>query len=369
VKVEFLSLQAAYEELKAEIDAAVLRVLASGRYLLGPELEAFEREFARYVGAPHCVCVGSGLDALSLSLRAIGVRPGDEVLVPALTFVATWLAVTHVGATPVPVEPDPRTYNLDPQRLEDAITSRSRAVIPVHLYGQPADVDAIAEIAGRRGLRVLEDAAQAHGARYRGRRVGATGDVAWSFYPGKNLGAFGDAGAVTTGDGDFAGEIRRLRNYGSREKYHHEVAGWNSRVDELQAAILRVRLAALDAWNARRGAIAALYCEALAETSLVLPHVPDWAEPVWHLFVVSTPRREALREHLAAAGVETGIHYPIPPHLQPAYRELGIAPGKLPISEAIHREVLSLPIGPHLTREQALFAIDAIRGFAPAAGR
>ena len=365
MKVEFLSLKAAYEELRPEIDTAVSRVLASGRYLLGPELESFEREFARYVGAPHCVCVGSGLDALIFSLRSMGVGTGDEVLVPALTFVATWLAVTHVGATPVPVEPDPRTCNLDPQRLEDAITSRTRAVIPVHLYGQPADLDAIAEIAARRGLRVLEDAAQAHGARYRGRRVGGIGDAAWSFYPGKNLGAFGDAGAVTTRDGDFADEIRRLRNYGSREKYHHEVAGWNSRVDELQAAILRVRLAALDAWNARRAAIASLYLEALAETSLVLPHVPDWADPVWHLFVVRSPQRDALREHLAAAGVETGVHYPIPPHLQPAYRALGIAPGKLPISEAIHREVLSLPIGPHLPRDHARFAIDAIRGVAP----
>jgi dTDP-4-amino-4,6-dideoxygalactose transaminase len=364
VKVEFLSLRAAYEELRTEIDAAAARVLASGRYLLGPELEAFEHEFARYVGARHCVCVGSGLDALIFSLRALGVGPGDEVLVPSHTFIATWLAVSHVGATPVPVEPDPRTYNLDAQRLADAITKHTKAVVPVHLYGQPADLDEITRVARHAGLRVLEDAAQAHGARHRGRRVGALGDAgAWSFYPGKNLGAFGDAGAVTTDDAELARQVRLLRNYGSEEKYHHEVAGWNSRVDELQVAILRVRLAALDAWNERRRALAALYREALADTPLVLPHVPEWAEPVWHLFAVRSRERDALRDHLARAGVETGIHYPVPPHLQPAYHALRIAPGKLPIAEAIGREVLSLPIGPQLSRDAALQTIEAIRRF------
>lgn len=362
--VPFLDLRAAYEELRGEIDAAVSRVTASGYYLLGPEIEAFESEYAAYTGAAHCVGVGNGLDALQLALRAMDVGPGDEVIVPSNTYVATWLAVTYSGATPVPVEPDPRTCNLDPARVADAVTPRTRAVVPVHLYGQPADMAPLLEIARERGLRVLEDAAQAQGARYRGRRVGAMGDVvAWSFYPGKNLGALGDAGAVTTDDPVLAERIRMLRNYGSRVKYVNEEQGFNSRLDEVQAAVLRVKLARLDEWNARRARLAALYREALAGTELTLPHVPEWADPVWHLFVVRSARRDALQRHLAERGIGTLIHYPIPPHLQGAYRGLGFGEGSFPVSEAIHREVLSLPIGPHLAEADAARVAAAVGEF------
>lgn len=352
--VPFLDLRAAYRELKAEIDAAVARVLDSGWYILGQEVEAFEAEYAAYCGAQHCVGVANGLDALHLALLAMEVGPGDEVIVPSNTYIATWLAVSQCGATPVPVEPDPATYNLDPQRIEAAITPRTKVILPVHLYGLPADLDPILAIAQRHGLRVLEDAAQAHGARYKGQRIGAHGDaVAWSFYPGKNLGALGDAGAVTTNDPQLADRIRVLRNYGSRVKYVNEVQGWNSRLDPLQAAILRVKLAHLDEWNARRAEIAALYLRELADCGVVLPQVPDWAQPVWHLFVVRHPRRDDFQQRLAQAGVQTLIHYPIPPHRQAAYAGLGIAPGTLPIAERLAAEVLSLPMGPHLSSAQA----------------
>jgi dTDP-4-amino-4,6-dideoxygalactose transaminase len=362
--VPFLDLRAATDELRAEIDAAVGRVVGSGWYILGAEVEAFERAFAAYVGARHCVGVGNGLDALHLALRARGVGPGDEVIVPSNTYIATWLAASWAGARPVPVEPDPRTYNLDPERLEAAITPRTRAVVPVHLYGQPADMGPILEVARRRGLFVLEDAAQAHGARYRGRRVGALGDAAaWSFYPGKNLGALGDAGAVTTDDDALAARLRELRNYGSRVKYVNERRGVNSRLDEVQAAVLAVKLARLDAWNERRARLAALYAERLAGAAVGLPVVPAWAEPVWHLFVVRSARRDALQAHLREAGVQTLIHYPIAPHRQEAYADLGLGEGALPVAEAIHREVLSLPMGPHVSEAQAARVIEAVRGF------
>jgi dTDP-4-amino-4,6-dideoxygalactose transaminase len=360
----FLDLRSAYLELSEELNVVVRRVLESGRYVLGPEIEGFERAFAQYVGTRHCVGVGSGLDALHLSLRALGVGPGHEVIVPATTYIATWLAVTHSGATPVPVEPDESTYTLDPRRLEDAVTPRTAAVIPVHLYGQPADMAPILEFARRRGLRVLEDAAQAHGACYRGRPLGGLGDAtAWSFYPGKNLGAFGDGGAVTTDDDVMADRLRVLRDYGSEEKYVHTEPGFNSRLDELQAAVLRVKLRHLDEWNARRRKVGEFYLDALEDSSLALPEVPGWAEPVWHQFVVRTGRREALRRHLARAGIETHVHYPVPPHLQEAYAGLGLAEGRFPITEAIHREVVSLPMGPHLGEVGAARVVDAVRSF------
>lgn len=364
--VPFLDLRSAYLELKAELDAAVARALDSGWYLLGEELAAFEREYAAYVGVKHCVGVANGLDALHLGLRAMGVGPGDEVIVPSNTYIATWLAVSYAGAIPVPVEPVESTYNLDAARLEAAVTSRTKAILPVHLYGQPADMDPILEVAGRHGLRVLEDAAQAHGARYKGRRVGGLGDGAgWSFYPGKNLGAFGDAGAFTTNDDELADRVRVLRNYGSRVKYVNEVPGYNSRLDEIQAAVLRVKLARLDAWNARRARIAGAYLDALQETGLGLPAVPAWAEPAWHLFVVRYPQRDRLRCELEAAGIGTLIHYPIPPHLQGAYAHLGLGEGALPLAERVHREVLSLPIGPHLTDAHlagTMTTVRAVRG-------
>jgi len=364
VTVPFLDLHAASQELHQPLSAALTRVLDSGWYVLGTEVEAFERAWAEYVEVGHCVGVASGVDALHLSLRAMDIGRGDEVIVPSNTYIGTWLGVTHAGAVPVPVEPDAGTYNIDPTRIAAALTERTRAILPVHLYGQAADMEPILEVAAVHRLRVLEDAAQAHGARYRGRRVGGSGDaVAWSFYPGKNLGALGDGGAVTTDDADLADRLRTLRNYGSRQKYENDVVGWNSRLDEVQAAALGVKLEVLDEWNHRRRNVAARYHEGLKGLDLVLPAVPEWADPVWHLFVVRTPQRPALQNHLAEAGIRTLVHYPVPPHRQGAYAGLGLAEGALPISEALHREVLSLPMGPHLTEEQVDIVIEAVRSF------
>ena len=359
--VPFLDLAAPYHELREEMDDAVGRVLASGRYLLGPEIEAFEAEWAAYCGTAHAVGVANGLDALHLILRAMDIGPGDEVIVPSNTYIASWLAVTQAGATPVPVEPVPATCNLDPARVEAAVTPRTRAVMAVHLYGQPADMDPLLEVARRHGLRVVEDAAQAHGARYRGRRAGALGDAAgWSFYPGKNLGALGDAGGVTTHDPALAERIRVLRNYGSSVKYVNPVLGTNSRLDEVQAAVLRVKLRHLDAWNGRRGAVAAAYTAGLAGTGLQLPHVPEWADPAWHLYVVQADDRDGLQARLARAGVHTLIHYPIPPHLQHGYAGMGLRPGAYPLAERMAARVLSLPMGPHVSVDQAARVIEAV---------
>jgi len=360
--VPFLDLKAQHIELRSELEDAFGRVLESGWYVLGSEVEAFEEEYAEYCEAAHCVGVGNGLDALHLALLAMDVGPGDEVIVPSNTYIATWLAVSQCGAVPVPVEPDEATFNIDTGCIEAAITGRTKVILPVHLYGQPADLAPILAIASKHGLKVLEDAAQAHGARYKGQRLGAHGNVvAWSFYPGKNLGAMGDGGAVTTNDARIAERVRVLRNYGSRVKYVNEVQGYNSRLDPLQAAILRVKLARLDEWNARRRAIAACYELGLTGCALTLPQVPGWAEPVWHLYVVQSRQREALRKALAAAGIDTPIHYPIPPHRQQAYAQAGWRLGALPLAERVADEVLSLPIGPHLGLEQAALVIDAVR--------
>lgn len=350
-----------YHELQEALDAAFRRVMASGRYILGEELRAFESEFAAYCGVKHCIGTGNGLDALHLILRAMDIGPGDEVIVPANTFIATWLAVSYAGAVPVPVEPLESTYNLDPSRLEEAITPRTRAVIAVHLYGQPADMDSIREIARAHNLKVIEDAAQAHGARYKGRRTGGLGDAAgFSFYPGKNLGAFGDGGAVTTDDDTLADRVRLLRNYGSPVKYAHDIKGFNSRLDELQAAFLRVKLTRLDAWNDRRRRLATQYLDGLSTIpGVVLPHVPAWAEPVWHLFVIRTPHRDLLQRRLAERGIETLIHYPVPPHKQGAYKEM--AGRSYPVTERLHGEVLSLPMGPAMTDDDVSCVISALR--------
>ncbi|MGA3048227.1 MAG: DegT/DnrJ/EryC1/StrS family aminotransferase [Terracidiphilus sp.] len=364
VQVPFLDLRATYMELQQEVDDAIGGVLRSGAFILGKEVDAFEQQFAAYLGIKHCIGVGSGLDALHLALRALGAGPGDEVLVPSNTYIATWLAVSYTGATPVPVEPDPRTYNIDPSRIEAAITPRTRGIIPVHLYGQSADMDPILQMAGQRGLWVLEDAAQAHGARYRGVRVGGLGDAAgWSFYPGKNLGAFGDGGAITTNNDEIADRVRVLRNYGSRAKYLNEVRGYNSRLDSIQAAILRIKLAHLDEWNARRREVARHYARSLDGIALVLPQQAAWAEHVFHLFVIRSPRRDSLMQHLKARGIGSIIHYPIAPHLQSAYADLGLHEGDLPLTEKLHREVLSLPIGPHLGAEETEAVIQAVRDF------
>jgi dTDP-4-amino-4,6-dideoxygalactose transaminase len=360
--IPFLDFGAMHAELRAGLDAAYARVVDSNWLILGRELESFEREFADYCGARHCVGVANGLDALFITLKALDIGPGDEVIVPSNTYIATWLAVSYAGATPVPVEPDARTYNLDPKLVEAAITAKTRAIMPVHLYGQPADMDGINTIAQRYELKVVEDAAQAHGARYKGRRTGSLGDAAgFSFYPGKNLGALGDGGAVTTNDDALADRLRVLRNYGSRVKYHNEMKGFNSRLDELQAAFLRVKLSRLDDWNSRRRSIAVGYLDSLADTGLVLPWVPEWAEPVWHLFVVRHPERDRLQTELAAAGVATMIHYPIPPHLQGAYAEMGMSAGSLPIAEMIHNQVLSLPMWPQMSLEIAQTVAQACR--------
>ena len=368
VKVAILDLKPAYEELRTELDAAYRRVMESGRVLLGPELEAFEGEYAGSVGVRHCIGVANGLEALQLVLMARGIGPGDEVIVPAHGYIATWLAVSHAGARPVPCETDERTYNLDPARLEAAITPRTKAILPIHLYGQTADMTAINAIAKQRGLFVLEDAAQSHGARCRGTQAGALGDAAGiSFYPSKNLGALADAGAITTNDDALADKLRHLRNYGSKARYQHEYRGLNSRLGELQAAFLRVKLTRLAEWNARRVRLAARYLEKLRGIGdLTLPFVPDWAEPVWHLFVVRTARRDALQAHLASRGVGTQIHYPTPAHLTPAYRDAGWKRGDFPLAERLANEVLSLPIGPHHGAEEIDYVCGCVREFFPA---
>lgn len=362
--IPFLDLKASYLELKEELDAAYYRVMDSGWYVLGSEVEAFEQEFAAYCGVKYCIGVGNGLEALKLILQAAEIGPGHQVIVPANTYIATWLAISSVGAVPVPVEPCEHTYNLDPLLVEKAINSKTRAIMPVHLYGQPADMDAVVDVARRYGLWVFEDSAQAHGALYKGRPAGSLGDAAgFSFYPGKNLGAFGDGGAVTTNNEVLASKVRLLRNYGSRVKYLNESKGINSRLDELQAAFLKIKLRRLNQWNSRRSKVAAKYKAALADTGLHLPHVPSWTEPAWHLYVVRCDRREALQQRLQQAGIGTLIHYPVPPHLQKCYRELGYTEGSYPVSEVLAREILSLPVGPHLTEPEVESVIDVIRGF------
>lgn len=375
MQVSFLDLKAPYLELKEELDAAYQRVMDSGWYILGREVEAFEQEFAAYCETKYCVGVGNGLESLHLILRAMEIGAGDEVIVPANTYIATWLAVSYVGATPIPVEPDTNTYNIDPNKIEAAITSKTKAILAVHLYGQPADMDAINEIANRHNLRVIEDAAQAHGARYKNRRIGSLGNAAgFSFYPGKNLGAFGDGGAVTTNNQQLADKIRLLRNYGSCVKYQNEIKGFNSRLDELQAAFLRVKLTKLDEWNGRREQLAQYYLEKLAGiTNLKLPYVPEWAKPVWHLFVITHPQRDRLKSHLDMVGIGNLIHYPIPPHLSDAYNsktEKFWKSGSYPITEKIAAEILSLPIYPHLSPKELQRVIEVLlevfkHGFIP----
>lgn len=362
--VPFLDLLVAHRPIAHELEAAFQQFLASGQYMLGEQLSAFEREYAAYCGAQACVGVANGLDAMHLILRAYGIGQGDEVIVPANTYIATWLAVNLAGAKPVPVEPNPTTWNIDPGHIEAAITPATRAILLVHLYGQPADMDPIMQIAARYGLKVIEDAAHAHGAAYHGRRAGALGHAAaFSFYPGKNLGALGDGGAVVTNDAELARQIRVLRNYGSERKYHNCVKGVNSRLDELQAALLRVKLRYLDGWNAQRAAVAVRYLDAFADLPLGMPCMEENVQSSWHLFVIRTPQREQLATFLGEHGVMTMIHYPIPPHEQPAYAEMADLRGHLPLSEQLHREVLSLPMFPGMTDDQVMHVIQTVRKF------
>lgn len=360
IKVPFLDLLATYKELKHELDDSVEKVLNSGWYILGDEVDLFEKEFAEYCGAAHTIGVANGLDALHLSLRAMEIGPGDEVIVPSNTYIATWLAVSECGATPIPVEPDITTFNIDTSKIKNLITSRTKAIIPVHLYGQSADLDPILNIAREHDLWVLEDAAQAHGARYKGQRIGGRCDAAaWSFYPGKNLGAYGDGGAITTNNPELSERLRELRNYGSSVKYVHKSKGFNSRLDSLQAALLRVKLKRLDEWNERRRKIANQYLIEVKNPEIVKPYVPEYADPVWHLFVIKTKARDKLHEMLGSKGVSTLIHYPIPPHLQEAYK-LDVS---LPIAEQLSKSVLSIPIGPHMLQKQVDKVIETINRY------
>lgn len=360
--VPFLDLGRLHQSIRDRLDAAYHRVVDSGWFIMGPELEAFEAEFARYCEVKHCIGVGNGLEALHLLLRAYGIGPGDEVIVPSNTFIATWLAVTECGATPVPVEPSIDTHNIDPALIASAITSRTRAIIPVHLYGQPADMDPINALAAKHGLVVIEDAAQAQGARYKGRRTGSLGHAAaTSFYPGKNLGALGDGGAVLTNDDAIAEKVKQLRNYGSKVKYQHDLVGYNSRLDEIQAAFLRVKLAVLDEWNARRREVADQYSRLLANTDIALPYVPAFAEPVWHLYVIRCKQRDALKAHLEQHGVSTVIHYPIPPHRQACYQDF--RGHKLPIAELLAGEVLSLPMSPQMQTTEIEYVVSKFVAF------
>ncbi len=356
--IPFLDMKSVYAELKTELDAAYARVMESGWYVLGKEVEAFEAEYAAFCGTRHCVGLGNGLEALELVLRAWNVGAGDEVIVPSNTYIATWLAVSAVGAKVVPVEPTAHGPNIDPERLAGAITPRTRAIMPVHLYGEPADMDAIMALADRHGLKVVEDVAQAQGSKVRGRRAGSIGQAgAHSFFPTKNIGAFGDGGAVTTDDPAVADRLRALRNYGSKVKYVNIERGFNSRLDEMQAAFLRVKLKHLDRWNEQRRLIAARYDDNLSGIpDLGLPRVPQWAEPVWHLYVVRTPRRAELMKALERAGIGSLIHYPFPPHLQEAYADLGLPKGAFPLAETLAETVLSLPMGPHMKPE----AVDEV---------
>jgi dTDP-4-amino-4,6-dideoxygalactose transaminase len=367
--VPFVDLTAQYDSLAAELEETSRRVLRSTDYILGHELGLFEEEFAAFCATGHAVGVDSGTSALELALRAYGIGVGDQVITAANTFIATALAISYTGATPVLVDADPQTYTLDVSRLEEAVTSRTRAIIPVHLYGQPADMDPILEVAGRHGLRVIEDACQAHGATYRGRPAGSLGDAAaFSFYPAKNLGACGDGGMVVTDDARVADSIRMLRNYGQREKYQHLVHGFNRRLDTLQAALLRVKLRHLDGWNAARRRHARLYSQLLAGSAVETPLEAGYARSVWHLYVVRCHDRAALRARLGERGIATGIHYPRPIHLQPAYCELGYARGDFPVAERQAEQILSLPMYPELGADLVERVAAAVAELAGRAG-
>ena len=365
--IPLVDLQTQYRAIKAEIDEAILKVLDSAQFALGPAVASFERDFAAYCGVSEAVGVNTGTSALHLALLAAGVEPGDEVITVPFTFVATVAAIEYAGAKPVLVDVEPEYWTLDPQRLEAAITPRTRAVVPVHLYGQPADMDPIMEIARRHGLKVIEDACQAHGAQYRGRRCGSIGDLGcFSFYPGKNLGAYGEGGAVTTSDAAMAARIRLLRAWGEETRYEHKFRAFNYRMDGVQGAVLGVKLRYLERWTELRREHAATYARELAGTSVAVPRERPHSRHVYHLYPVRMAERDARRRALTDAGVQTGVHYPIPVHLQPAYRDLGYRAGDFPVAEALAAEVLSLPMYPELTPAQIAEVASALRAAVPA---
>jgi dTDP-4-amino-4,6-dideoxygalactose transaminase len=364
IVVPFVDLQAQYQRYKPELDTAALAVFGRGDFILGQDVRLFEEEFAAFCGVKHAIAVDSGLSAIDMALRAFDIGEGDEVITVANTYIATALGISAAGATPVLVDCDPVTYNIDPSRIEAAITSKTRAIIPVHLYGQTADMDPILEIARKHNLRVFEDAAQAHGARYKGRLAGSMADAAmFSFYPGKNLGAYGDAGAVVTNDDEVANKLKMLRNYGQSKKYHHDVKGYNRRMDTVQAAVLRVKLKYINEWNAARNRHAAYYSAQLRDTEYGLPQLGEGSESVWHLYVMRTARRDELIQYLAERHISAGIHYPIPIHLQPAYKEMNHTKGSLPVSEECAPQIISLPMYAELTTAQMDHVVDALKSF------
>ncbi|MBN1966939.1 MAG: DegT/DnrJ/EryC1/StrS family aminotransferase [Anaerolineae bacterium] len=364
LNVTFVDLKAQYASIQDEMNDAILGVVQSTQFILGGEVTKFEEEFAAFCGVKHAVGVDSGTSAIEMALRAFDIGPGDEVITAANTFIATALAISYTGAKVVLVDIDPQTYNIDPSKIETVITARTKAIVPVHLYGQTADMDPILAIARRHHLLVIEDAAQAHGATYKGRPAGSLGDAAaFSFYPGKNLGAYGDGGAVVTNDEAVDHKLRLLRNYGQSKKYHHDMQGFNRRLDTIQAAVLRVKLPYLEGWNAARRAHADRYQELLAGGPVVTPEAAPYAKPVWHLYVIRTEQRDELREFLAERGITAIMHYPVPIHLQPAYAELGYQEGDFPITERYAQEILSLPMFAELTDEEIEYVVEAIKEF------
>jgi dTDP-4-amino-4,6-dideoxygalactose transaminase len=361
-KISFLDLKSLHEPIRLLLDEAYARVMDSGWFIMGPELEAFESEFASYCEVKQCIGVANGLDALHLLLRANDIGDGDEVIVPANTFIATWLAVSQTGAKPVPVETDIKTYNIDASKIGSAITKKTRAIIPVHLYGQPVDMDPINELASKHQLIVIEDAAQAQGAKYKGKKVGSLGHAAaTSFYPGKNLGALGDGGAILTNDSDLAEKVKQLRNYGSKIKYHHKLIGFNSRLDEIQAAFLRVKLSVLDQWNSRRKQIAKKYSKLKDIDNLILPFNHKHSDSVWHLYVVRTQYRDELKAYLERHHIAPSIHYPISPHQQDCYQSYHDK--TFPITDGLVNQVLSLPMSPTLSDLEVDYIIDIVLKF------
>ncbi len=364
MKVPFVTFKPLEKELDKDLRDAFERVYNRSWYIEGVEDEAFEKAFAEYCDSKYCVGVGNGLDALFLSLKALGIKEGDEVIVPSNTYIATALAVTYTGATPIFVEPDIRTFNIDPTKIEAAITNKTKAIMPVHLYGQACDMDPIMEVAKKYNLYVVEDCAQAHGAKYNGKVIGSFGDAAgFSFYPGKNLGAFGDAGATVTNNEELAKKVRALGNYGSDYKYHHIYQGNNSRLDELQAAFLAAKLPHLNKVNAERRKIAQKYLDGINNPEIILPFVPEYAEPVWHIFGIRCNRRNELEKFLNDAGISTNKHYPIPMHLQGCYADLGFKKGDYPITEEISETELSIPMYYGMTDEEIQYVIDRINEF------
>jgi dTDP-4-amino-4,6-dideoxygalactose transaminase len=363
-KVPFVDLSAQYQTIKTEVDAAMASVIQNTAFILGPEVRKLEEEFAQFCESKFAVGVDSGTSAIELIMRALEIGPGDEVIIPANTFIATALGVSFTGAIPVFVEPDPLTYNIDVKKIEAAITKHTKAIMPVHLYGQTVDMDAILEIAKKHNLFVVEDACQAHGALYKGKRAGSMGIAsAFSFYPGKNLGAYGDGGAITTNDEKINAKLRRLRDYGQSEKYHHDELGYNRRLDSIQAAILRVKLRYLDSWNQARRDHANLYTKLLSGTRYVTPTVPAFAEPIWHLYVIQTEKRDELMKHLSSKGISTGIHYPIPIHLQGAYSNLGHKAGEFPVTEEMSDRIVSLPMFAELSDEMVEYVVNGLKTF------